>query len=119
MTRGEVLPWLEAVRAMNPDLTFVDDPVLYVWADDPYALGGYSSWDPASWRAARCSPGRSAAIAFAGEHTAGEHHGTMEGALRSGRRAARPGARVARLRLSGSPRASDGSRPLLASGPHA
>ncbi|HEY5859855.1 MAG TPA: FAD-dependent oxidoreductase [Actinomycetota bacterium] len=28
-------------------------------------------------------------VAFAGEHTAGaDHHGTMEGALRSGRRAA-------------------------------
>ncbi|RPJ12492.1 MAG: hypothetical protein EHM22_06450 [Actinobacteria bacterium] len=28
------------------------------------------------------------AIAFAGEHTAGDHSGTMEGALRSGKRAA-------------------------------
>jgi monoamine oxidase len=28
------------------------------------------------------------AVAFAGEHTAGDHSGTMEGALRSGRRAA-------------------------------
>jgi monoamine oxidase len=28
-------------------------------------------------------------LAFAGEHTAGEWHGLMEGALRSGQRAAR------------------------------
>jgi monoamine oxidase len=28
-------------------------------------------------------------LAFAGEHTAGEHAGLMEGAIRSGRRAAR------------------------------
>jgi len=28
------------------------------------------------------------AVAFAGEHTAGDHSGTMEGALRSGKRAA-------------------------------
>ena len=28
------------------------------------------------------------AVAFAGEHTAGDHSGTMEGALRSGTRAA-------------------------------
>ncbi|MGH2539528.1 MAG: flavin monoamine oxidase family protein, partial [Actinomycetota bacterium] len=87
-TRGEVVPWLEALRAMNPDLTFMDEPVLYAWADDPYTLGGYSTWDPQSWarRAVLARPvGR---VAFAGEHTADEQHGTMEGALRSGRRAA-------------------------------
>jgi monoamine oxidase len=86
--RGEVGPWLEALRTMNPDLTFVGEPVLYVWADDPYTLGAYSTWDPRSWarRGALARPvGR---LAFAGEHTADEHHGTMEGALRSGRRAA-------------------------------
>ena len=86
--RGDVGPWLEALRAMNPDLTFVDDPVLYVWADDPYALGAYSTWGPRSWER-RAVFGRPVGrIAFAGEHTASEHHGTMEGALRSGRRAA-------------------------------
>jgi monoamine oxidase len=74
---------------MNPDVTFEGEPVLYAWADDPYTLGAYSAWDSASWarRDAVARPvGR---IAFAGEHTAGDdHHGTMEGALRSGRRAA-------------------------------
>jgi len=88
LNRGELTPWLEAVRAMNPDLTFVGAPVLYSWADDPYTLGAYSSWDQASWsrRAAFSRPvGR---VAFAGEHTAADRHGTMEGALRSGRRAA-------------------------------
>jgi len=86
--RGELTPWLEAVRAMNPDITLVGEPVLYSWADDPYTLGAYSSWDQASWsrRAAFSRPvGR---VAFAGEHTAADRHGTMEGALRSGRRAA-------------------------------
>jgi monoamine oxidase len=88
VTRGEVLPWLEALRSMNPDLTFVGEPVLYSWADDPFILGAYSSWDRASWerRGVLAEPvGR---LAFAGEHTAGDRHGTMEGALRSGRRAA-------------------------------
>ena len=74
---------------MNPDLTFEGEPVLYAWSDDPYTLGAYSAWDAASWarRDALTRPvGR---IAFAGEHTAGDdHHGTMEGALRSGLRAA-------------------------------
>ena len=40
VARGELTPWLEAVRSMNPDLTLVDEPVLYAWADDPYTLGG-------------------------------------------------------------------------------
>jgi monoamine oxidase len=88
VTRGEVLPWLEAVRSMNPDLTLVGEPVLYAWADDPYTLGGYSSWDPASWQRREVLTRPVGPIAFAGEHTAGEHHGTMEGALRSGDRAA-------------------------------
>ncbi|HEY5905934.1 MAG TPA: NAD(P)/FAD-dependent oxidoreductase, partial [Actinomycetota bacterium] len=88
VTRGEVLPWLEAVRSMNPDLTLVGEPVLYAWADDPFTLGGYSSWDPASWQRREVLTRPVGPIAFAGEHTAGEHHGTMEGALRSGDRAA-------------------------------
>ena len=88
VTRGEVLPWLEAVRSMNPDLTLVGEPVLYAWADDPFTLGGYSSWDPASWRRREVLTRPVGPIAFAGEHTAGKHHGTMEGALRSGDRAA-------------------------------
>jgi monoamine oxidase len=88
VTRGEIGLWLEALRAMNPDVTFVDEPVLYAWADDPFTLGAYSSWDRASWerRGVLAEPvGR---LAFAGEHTADDRHGTMEGALRSGRRAA-------------------------------
>jgi len=89
VTRGEVLPWLEAVRSMNPDLTLVGEPVLYAWADDPFTLGGYSSWDQASWGRRGLLTRAVGPIAFAGEHTAGEHHGTMEGALRSGDRAAR------------------------------
>ncbi|HJR98711.1 MAG TPA: NAD(P)/FAD-dependent oxidoreductase [Actinomycetota bacterium] len=94
LTRGEVLPWLGALRSMNPDLMLVGEPVLYSWADDPFTLGAYSSWDRASWerRGVLAEPvGR---LAFAGEHTAGDRHGTMEGALRSGRRAAEQVLRV-------------------------
>lgn len=89
VTRNEVTPWLEAVRAMNPDLTLVDEPVMYAWGDDPYTLGSYSSWSSAAWRRREVFTRSVGRLAFAGEHTAGDrHHGTMEGALRSGRRAA-------------------------------
>lgn len=86
---GLVGPWLDAIRRMNPDLTLEGEPVMYAWPDDPYTLGAYSAWDNASWdRQAQLSRmvGR---VAFAGEHTAGPaHHGTMNGALLSGLRAA-------------------------------
>jgi monoamine oxidase len=53
-------------------------------------MGAYAAWDNASFDRAdvvRRSAGR---IVFAGEHTAPDgFRGTMEGALRSGRRAAR------------------------------
>ena len=88
VTRGELTPWLEAVRAMNPDLTLVDEPVMYAWADDPYTLGAYVAWDPASWARRQVFSRTVGAVVFAGEHTEHDHHGTMEGALRSGRRAA-------------------------------
>lgn len=88
VTRGEIAPWLEVVRSMNPDLTLVDEPVLYAWADDPYTLGAYSSWDVASWERRDVLARPVGPVAFAGEHTVPTHHGTMEGALRSGQRAA-------------------------------
>ncbi len=87
-SRGLVAPWLDEVRAMNPDVTTVDEPVMYAWADDPYTLGAYSSWDPPSWARRGLLADPVGRLAFAGEHTADRHHGTMEGALRSGRRAA-------------------------------
>lgn len=74
---------------MNPDLELEDEPVLYVWGDDPFTLGAYSAWDDASWDRIDVFTRMIDGVAFAGEHTAGAgHHGTMEGALRSGRRAA-------------------------------
>jgi monoamine oxidase len=82
-------PWLDALAEMNPDLTFEGEPVMYAWADDPYTLGSYSAWDAASVARRDVFTRPVGRVAFAGEHTAGaDHHGTMEGALRSGRRAA-------------------------------
>ncbi|MGZ8629350.1 MAG: flavin monoamine oxidase family protein [Actinomycetota bacterium] len=88
VTRGELTPWLETLRAMNPDLSLIGEPVLYAWADDPYTIGAYSSWDPGSWERRGVFSRPVGRVAFAGEHTAGDRHATMEGALRSGARAA-------------------------------
>ena len=59
------------------------------WAADPYTRGAYSARGP-EWTAVTdellAAPvGR---VFYAGEHTAGEMSGLMEGALRSGERAA-------------------------------
>jgi monoamine oxidase len=81
--------WLASVTALRPDLEL--DPggvLLSTWEDDPWARGAYSA-------RSRSAPLDSAELArpvgplaFAGEHTAGDWHGLMEGALRSGLRAA-------------------------------
>jgi monoamine oxidase len=86
---GDPGPWLERLSALNPDLTPCGTPVLKSWALDPLTMGAYAAWDNRSWdrmKQFRRTVGR---LAFAGEHAADpEHHGTMEGALRSGVRAA-------------------------------
>lgn len=86
---GRAMRWFDLLRDMNPDLQFDGEPVMYTWADDPFTLGAYSAWDNASFdRLPRLQEpvGR---VVFAGEHTAGPHnHGTMNGALLSGERAA-------------------------------
>ncbi|HXV32438.1 MAG TPA: NAD(P)/FAD-dependent oxidoreductase [Gaiellaceae bacterium] len=81
--------WAAAVAALRPELDLdLGAPLLSTWHDDPWAHGAYSA-------RSRSSPLDSAELArpvgplaFAGEHTAGEWHGLMEGALRSGLRAA-------------------------------
>lgn len=82
--------WIAAVVSLRPELD-VDpgEALLTTWHDDPWALGAYSA-------PSRSSPLRSdelalplGPLAFAGEHTAGAFHGLMEGAVRSGLRAAR------------------------------
>ena len=74
---------------MHGDLAAAGDPVMKRWGDDPLTLGAYAAWDNRSWDRMEEFQRTVGRIAFAGEHTAGpEHHGTMEGALRSGVRAA-------------------------------
>lgn len=81
--------WEGAVRRLRPDLPYADGPpLLSTWHDDPWARGAYTARalsSPLDDEALARPVGR---VAFAGEHTAGEWHGLMEGALRSGLRAA-------------------------------
>ncbi len=82
--------WHGLVRGMRPDLPYAaGEPVLTHWAVDPYALGAYSApppgWTSADDEALHVPAGR---VLLAGEYTAGDMGGLMEGALRSGERAA-------------------------------
>jgi monoamine oxidase len=81
--------WIEELEALRPDLDLdTEGALLSTWHDDPWVRGSYSARSVSS-------PLRDAALStpigplfFAGEHTAGDWHGLMEGALRSGERAA-------------------------------
>jgi monoamine oxidase len=83
--------WLARVTRLRDDLEPAREPaVLTTWSDDEWARGAYCAGglDP--------RPGDDELLAapvgnlhFAGEHTAGDWSGLMEGALRSGLRAAR------------------------------
>lgn len=76
--------WLGSLARLRPDLAL--DPagaVLSTWDDDPWVAAAYSSSAPPpdAWRSV-------GPIHVCGEHTAGEAAALMEGALRSGARAA-------------------------------
>jgi monoamine oxidase len=79
--------WLESLAALRPDLPLVPDgAVLSTWIDDPWSRAAYSISASPEVAAAVAEP--VGPLAFAGEHTAGPFHALMEGAVRSGRRAA-------------------------------
>ena len=76
--------WADAVRRLRPDLPFADaEPLLATWPDGAYSARALSSPVDDDALARPVGP-----LAFAGEHTAGGWYALMEGALRSGRRAA-------------------------------
>ena len=81
--------WLDALARLRPDLDLdIRTVLLSTWADDPWVRGAYSARS-ASVGLDRDSLSRAVGpLVFAGEHTAGGWHGLMEGALRSGARAA-------------------------------
>ncbi|ABS27374.1 NAD(P)/FAD-dependent oxidoreductase [Anaeromyxobacter sp. Fw109-5] len=67
----------------------LDSAIVADWTSDPFALGGYAVF-PVGSAEARRALARSVegTLFFAGEATAGGEAGTVEGALRSGERAA-------------------------------
>jgi monoamine oxidase len=81
--------WMRELAALRPELALNPEvALLSTWHEDPWVRGSYSA-------RSLSSPLRDADLArpvgplyFAGEHTAGDWHGLMEGALRSGQRAA-------------------------------
>jgi monoamine oxidase len=81
--------WEDAVRRLRPDLSYAaGSPLLSTWHDDPWARGAYSARALSSPLDDDALARPAGAVSFAGEHTAGLWHGLMEGALRSGLRAA-------------------------------
>jgi len=89
----EILPgparWLSALHDLRPELMLTGDAVLTRWSADRHSGGAYSchppGWSSRDDEEAAAPHGR---VHLAGEHTAAEFCGTMEGALRSGARAA-------------------------------
>ncbi len=88
--------WLQRLAAVAPELPLADDAeagpdraLLCTWRDDPWAGVAYSAIEagrPVDTGALARPVGP---LHFAGEHTAGDLAGLMEGALLSGVRAAR------------------------------
>jgi monoamine oxidase len=82
--------WAEAAARLRPELAVdVDRALLTTWVDDPWARESYTAHvrgvEPGDDELLARPFGR---IHVAGEHTAGDWNGLMEGALRSGVRAA-------------------------------
>jgi monoamine oxidase len=79
--------WLGSLADLRPDLALEpESALLSTWSDDPWARGAYSVQTPDtddSGLTERYGP-----LVFAGEYTAGEYAALMDGALRSGIRAA-------------------------------
>jgi monoamine oxidase len=72
--------WLGSVTDLRPDLALADGAVITTWPEGAYSAAGLDE-DRLAAPAGN--------LHFAGEHTAGPWAGLMEGALRSGIRAAR------------------------------
>ena len=81
--------WVAALVELRDDLDLdPDGALLSSWHDDPWVRGSYSARSLSSPLRDDDLVKPIGPLFFAGEHTAGEWHGLMEGALRSGLRAA-------------------------------
>jgi monoamine oxidase len=78
--------WVASIERLRPDLALDGDgALLSTWQDDPWARAAYSTPSAGDDSALTAPVGP---LYFCGEHTAGEFAALMEGALRSGVRAA-------------------------------
>lgn len=82
--------WVEKVAALRPDLSMdAAKAIVTTWSDDPWSREAYSAMTvDVEQGDADCLVSAVGALHFAGEHTAGDWAGLMEGALRSGERVA-------------------------------
>jgi monoamine oxidase len=79
--------WLESLRALRTDLALEPDrAILSTWDDDRWVGAAYSISPRPGLAEALSEP--VGPLAFAGEHIGGRFNGLMEGAIRSGIRAA-------------------------------
>jgi monoamine oxidase len=86
---GRFERWVAALVALREDLELdPESAMVSSWHDDPWVKGSYSARTLSSPLRDDDLVKPIGPLFFAGEHTAGEWHGLMEGALRSGRRAA-------------------------------
>jgi monoamine oxidase len=89
IARGDPGPWLRRLLEHEPSVPADAEVRLVDWTADPFAGGAYSAVPPGVPRRLPALERSFGRVALAGEHTAGlRWHGTLEGALRSGRRAA-------------------------------
>jgi monoamine oxidase len=80
--------WRRSVELLRDDLDLEPGgTVLSTWSDDPWVEAAYSTSAPAELAEVAAEP--LGPLAFAGEHLGGADSALMEGAIRSGRRAAR------------------------------
>jgi monoamine oxidase len=80
--------WLDSLERLRPDLDLdTGSALLSTWADDPWTRAAYSTSPPREL--AELAGRAHGPLAFAGEHLGGEFAALMEGAIRSGRAAAR------------------------------
>jgi monoamine oxidase len=88
---GHAREWLRRLLVLQPSLRPEREVRHVPWgASDPFTGGAYTAIPPGAPRLLPALERPFGRIALAGEHTAGlGWHGTLEGALRSGRRAAR------------------------------
>jgi monoamine oxidase len=84
---------LEVLNRVFPGVRAAARPgeqVTVPWSDEPFAKGGYALYSPGQVTAFRgCEGEPEGRVFFAGEHTSLEAQGYMEGAVRSGVKAAR------------------------------